>query len=31
MKSNAKELSGITVIKLEGNVLGGPDAAELNN
>lgn len=31
MKSNVKEISGVTVIKLEGNVLGGPDAAELNN
>ncbi|MDE3057849.1 MAG: STAS domain-containing protein [Bacteroidota bacterium] len=31
MKFSTKEISGITVIKLEGNILGGPDAAELNN
>ncbi|HTX18633.1 MAG TPA: STAS domain-containing protein [Bacteroidota bacterium] len=31
MKFGAKEISGITVITLEGNVLGGPDATELNN
>jgi anti-sigma B factor antagonist len=31
MKSNTKDVGGVTVIKLEGSVLGGPDAAELNN
>lgn len=31
MKFSTKEIAGATVIKLEGNVLGGPDAAELNN
>jgi anti-sigma B factor antagonist len=31
MKFSTKEIAGSTVIKLEGNVLGGPDAAELNN
>ncbi len=31
MKFSTKEIAGCTVIKLEGNVLGGPDAAELNN
>ncbi len=31
MKFSTKEIAGSSVIKLEGNVLGGPDAAELNN
>ena len=31
MKFAMKEHSGVTVITLEGNVLGGPDAVELNN
>ena len=31
MKFATKESAGVTVITLEGNVLGGPDATELNN
>jgi anti-sigma B factor antagonist len=31
MKFAAKETAGVTVITLEGNVFGGPDATELNN
>lgn len=31
MKFTTKENAGVTVITLEGNVLGGPDATELNN
>ncbi len=31
MKFGTKDHAGITVITLEGNVLGGPDATELNN
>ena len=31
MKFTTKENSGVTVITQEGNVLGGPDATELNN
>ena len=31
MKLSAKETSGITVLALEGNVLGGPDATSLND
>jgi len=31
MKFSTKEMSGVTVIKLEGNMLGGPEASELNN
>ena len=31
MKFTTHENSGVTVITLEGNVLGGPDATELNN
>jgi anti-sigma B factor antagonist len=31
MKFKSKELSGIEIISLEGNVLGGPDATELND
>ena len=31
MKFKSKESNGIEIIKLEGNVLGGPDAAQLND
>ena len=31
MKFKTKESKGVTVIELSGNVLGGPDANELNN
>lgn len=31
MKFGTKDNSGVTIISLEGNVLGGPDAVELNN
>jgi anti-sigma B factor antagonist len=31
MKLSSKEIDGITVIELEGNVLGGPDATALND
>ncbi|MBA4311685.1 MAG: anti-sigma factor antagonist [Chlorobiaceae bacterium] len=31
MKLSAKETDGITIIALTGNVLGGPDATELND
>ncbi len=31
MKLLSKEIDGITVIELEGNVLGGPDATALND
>jgi anti-sigma B factor antagonist len=31
MKLSAKEIDGITVIELDGNVLGGPDATVLND
>jgi anti-sigma B factor antagonist len=31
MKLSAKETNGVIVITLEGSVMGGPDAAELNN
>jgi anti-sigma B factor antagonist len=31
MKLLTKEIDGITVIELEGNVLGGPDATALND
>lgn len=31
MKLSAKETNGVVVIKLEGSVMGGPDATELNN
>jgi anti-sigma B factor antagonist len=31
MKLSTKEIENITVIKLEGNVLGGPDATALND
>lgn len=30
MKFKTKEVKGITVIELNGNVMGGPDATELN-
>jgi anti-sigma B factor antagonist len=30
MKLKAKEIKGITVIELDGNVVGGPDASALN-
>ncbi|MBI4417180.1 MAG: STAS domain-containing protein [Ignavibacteriales bacterium] len=30
MKFKTKELKGVTVIELNGNVMGGPDATELN-
>jgi len=31
MKLSSKEIDGITVIELDGNVLGGPDATALND
>lgn len=31
MKFATRDHAGVTVITLEGNVLGGPDAVELNN
>ena len=31
MKLSTREIEGITVIELDGNVLGGPDATALNN
>ena len=31
MKLSAKETNGVTVINLEGSVLGGPDATALND
>ncbi len=31
MKLSSKEVDGITIIALEGNVLGGPDASALND
>jgi len=31
MNLSTKELNGITVVGLEGSVLGGPDATELND
>lgn len=30
MKFKSKELKGVSVIELNGNVMGGPDATELN-
>ena len=30
MKFSTKELNDVTVIKMEGNMLGGPEATELN-
>ena len=31
MKLSTKDVEGITIIQLEGNVLGGPDATALND
>ena len=31
MKLKAKEVQGVTVIELDGNVMGGPDALALND
>lgn len=31
MKFSTKELHGVMVIKMEGSMLGGPEASELNN
>ncbi|HEY4643718.1 MAG TPA: STAS domain-containing protein [Bacteroidota bacterium] len=31
MKSKSKEVDGVTVIELKGNVMGGPDASTLND
>ncbi|HWP81672.1 MAG TPA: STAS domain-containing protein [Bacteroidota bacterium] len=31
MKFKTKEVKGVTVIELKGNVMGGPDATMLNN
>ncbi len=31
MKFSTKEFNDITVIKFDGNILGGPEASELNN
>jgi len=31
MKFSTKETQGVTVIKMEGSMLGGPEASELNN
>jgi len=31
MKLSSKEIDGVTVIELDGNVLGGPDATALND
>jgi anti-sigma B factor antagonist len=31
MKFSTKELNNVTVIKMEGSMLGGPEASELNN
>ena len=31
MKLKAKEIHGVTVIELDGNVMGGPDASALND
>jgi anti-sigma B factor antagonist len=31
MKLKAKEIKGVTVIELDGNVVGGPDASALND
>ena len=30
MKFKTKEIKGVTVVELEGNVMGGPDASALN-
>lgn len=31
MKFSTKEINGVMVIKMEGSMLGGPEASELNN
>jgi anti-sigma B factor antagonist len=31
MKFSTKELNNVTVVKMEGNMLGGPEASELNS
>jgi anti-sigma B factor antagonist len=31
MKFKTKEIKGVTVVELEGNVMGGPDASALND
>jgi anti-sigma B factor antagonist len=31
MKLSTKEISGIMILKMEGSMLGGPEASELNN
>ncbi len=31
MKFSTKEMNGVMVIKMEGSMLGGPEASELNN
>jgi anti-sigma B factor antagonist len=31
MKFKTKEMKGVTVVELEGNVMGGPDASALND
>ena len=31
MKFKTKEIKGVTVIELDGNVMGGPDASALND
>jgi anti-sigma B factor antagonist len=31
MKFKTKEIEGVTVVELEGNVMGGPDASALND
>jgi anti-sigma B factor antagonist len=31
MKLSSKETDGVTVVNLEGSILGGPDATELND
>jgi anti-sigma B factor antagonist len=31
MKLSTKEIDGITIVELDGNVLGGPDATALND
>ncbi len=31
MKFSTKEMNNVTVVKMEGSMLGGPEASELNN
>ena len=31
MKLSTKEISGVMILKMEGSMLGGPEASELNN